>query len=64
MSVVNEANERLGTLEKLLETGANDVLSVKGDSGEILIPFVDAVIKQVDLPNRIIRVDWSADYLK
>ncbi len=64
MSVVNEAGERLGTVANLLETGANDVLSVKGDSGEILIPFVDAVIKQVDMPNKTILVDWSADYLK
>jgi 16S rRNA processing protein RimM len=64
MSVVNEANEQLGTVSNLLETGANDVLSVKGESGEILIPFVDAVIKQVDAANRTIRVDWSADYLK
>ncbi|HXU92858.1 MAG TPA: ribosome maturation factor RimM [Gallionella sp.] len=64
MSVVNEAGERLGTVANLLETGANDVLSVKGDSGDILIPFVEAVIKQVDLANKTIRVDWSADYLK
>ena len=64
MSVVNGAGERLGTVEKLLETGANDVLSVRGESGEILIPFVEAAIKQVDLPNKTILVDWSADYLK
>lgn len=64
MSVVNEAGERLGTVANLLETGANDVLSVKGDSGEILIPFVEAAIKKVDLQNKTILVDWSADYLK
>ncbi|OGS87641.1 MAG: ribosome maturation factor RimM [Gallionellales bacterium GWA2_59_43] len=64
MSVVNEAGEHLGVVANLLETGANDVLTVKGDSGEILIPFVDSVVKQVDTANRIIRVDWSADYLK
>lgn len=64
MSVVSEAGDRLGTVVNLLETGANDVLSVKGDSGEILIPFVESAIKQVDVPNKMIRVDWSADYLK
>ncbi len=64
MSVVNEAGERLGTVANLLETGANDVLSVKGDSGEILIPFVESAIRQVDVPGKTIRVDWSADYLK
>lgn len=64
MAVANEAGESLGTVANLLETGANDVLVVKGDSGEVLIPFVGAVIREVDAKNRTIRVDWSADYLK
>ncbi len=62
MTVVNEAGVQLGTVDKLLETGANQVLSVSGDNGEILIPFVATAIKQVDLQNKTIRVDWSADY--
>jgi len=64
LAVVNEAGVTLGTVANLLETGANQVLSVKGDSGEILIPFVASAIKQVDLKSKTIRVDWSADYLK
>ena len=64
LAVVNEAGARLGTVTNLLETGANEVLSVQGDSGEILIPFVASAIKQVDLKNRTIRVDWSAEYLR
>jgi len=64
LAVVNEAGEMLGTVENLLETGANQVLSVQGDSGVILIPFVGSAIKQVDVANKTIRVDWSADYLK
>jgi 16S rRNA processing protein RimM len=60
--VVNEAGVQLGTVANLLETGANQVLSLKSDSGEILIPFVANAIKQVDLKNRIIRVDWALDY--
>ena len=62
LSVVNEAGVTLGTVTNLLETGANEVLSVQGDSGEILIPFVASAIKQVDLKKRIIRVDWALDY--
>jgi 16S rRNA processing protein RimM len=64
LSVVNEAGELLGVVANLLETGANEVLSVTNGSGEILIPFVATAIKQVDVKNKIIRVDWSADYLK
>ena len=62
LAVLNEAGTQLGTVANLLETGANQVLSVKSDSGEILIPFVVSAIKQVDLKNKTIRVDWSADY--
>lgn len=63
MSVINESGATLGTVESLLETGANQVLSVKGDSGTLLIPFVATAIKQVDLKSKCIRVDWAADYL-
>ncbi len=62
LAVVNESGEQLGTVANLLETGANQVLSVTGDNGEILIPFVSSAIRQVDVPGGIIRVDWSADY--
>ena len=64
LSVENLEGESFGTVDSLLETGANDVLVVKGESGEKLIPFIDSVIKQVSLNDKIIRVDWQADYLK
>jgi 16S rRNA processing protein RimM len=62
LAVVNEEGMRLGTVANLLETGANQVLSVKGDDGVILIPFVATAIRLVDLQNKVIRVDWSEDY--
>ena len=62
LSVVNEAGVQLGTVVNLLETGANQVLSVTGEDGEILIPFISNAIKQVDLDNKTIHVDWDLDY--
>ncbi len=62
LDVVNEQGEALGKVDHLLETGANQVLSVQAESRDLLIPFVTAVIKQVDIQGKIIRVDWSADY--
>lgn len=65
LQVINLADEVLGTVNTLLETGANDVLSVRDAAGkEILIPFIASVIQQVNLPDKEIRVDWQADYLK
>lgn len=64
MSVLNLEGHAFGTVDSLLETGANDVLVVKGEGGETLMPFIASVIQQVDLNNKTIRVDWLADYLK
>jgi 16S rRNA processing protein RimM len=61
MSVVNQAGETLGTVTELLETGANDVLIVKGTGPDVLIPFLKNVIGKVDLAAKVIHVDWLAD---
>lgn len=53
----------LGTLDHLFETGANDVMVVRGEDRERLIPFVvDQVVKEVDLGARLVRVDWDPDF--
>ena len=62
LAVENEAGVKLGTVANLLETGANQVLSVTTVNGEILIPFVATAIRQVDIKNGVIRVDWAADH--
>ncbi|HET7596521.1 MAG TPA: ribosome maturation factor RimM [Burkholderiales bacterium] len=61
LRVVNAAGEPLGRLERILRTGANDVLVVKGER-ERLIPFIEDVIRAVDLDSGVIRVDWDAAY--
>ena len=62
LSVLTEAGEILGRVDSFIETGANDVLVVKGDR-ERLIPFVfDNVVKKVDLEKGIIKVSWESDF--
>ncbi|MCA3018258.1 MAG: ribosome maturation factor RimM [Rhodocyclaceae bacterium] len=62
-SVVNEAGEVLGTVETLMETGANDVLVVRSGksagSTEILIPFVSEYLANVDRQNKVVTVRWE-----
>ncbi|HEY6572634.1 MAG TPA: ribosome maturation factor RimM [Candidatus Eisenbacteria bacterium] len=38
----------LGRIEEVFATGSNDVLVVKGEKGEILIPLLDTVLQSVD----------------
>lgn len=52
----------LGVVDHLFATGANDVMVVRGER-ERLIPFVlDQVVTDVDLGQRLIRVDWDPDF--
>lgn len=58
------SGDELGVVDSLLETGANDVLVVKGRHGELLIPFIAGVVLEVDRTGGRIRVNWEADYLR
>jgi 16S rRNA processing protein RimM len=48
---------RLGRVEEVFSTGADDVLSVRGDGGEILIPMLEMVVRSVDLESGSIVLD-------
>ena len=53
----------LGVVDHLLATGANDVLVVKAEGRERLIPWVmEHVIREVDMDKDLIRVDWDPEY--
>jgi 16S rRNA processing protein RimM len=46
---VEDPNGRdLGTVEDILETGANDVYVVRGARGEVLVPAIKDVVKLID----------------
>lgn len=62
MQVVNMQDEQLGTVDHLLDMGANDILVVRAGEREIMIPFLKHVVLQVDQKEKLIRVDWQADY--
>lgn len=62
LKVNHEDGTTLGTIERLLDTGAHDVMVVKGDR-ERLIPFVqEHYVLKVDLENGEIIVDWDPDF--
>lgn len=68
LQVITTADEHLGTVYNLLETGSNDVLKVRGTSDSIdqkerLIPYLpDSVVLDIDLASGTMRVDWDADF--
>ncbi len=58
LQVETTGGEVLGTVDEVLETGANDVLVVKRESGEeALIPMTREVVKALDLTARRIVIE-------
>lgn len=62
LQVVTRGDVALGIVDHLIETGANDVLVVKGDR-ERLIPFLlDQVVLEIDLDSGRMVVDWDPEF--
>ncbi len=57
-AVVEDAsNEKLGTLDEIMHTGANDIYVVsRPNGGELLVPVISGVVLSLDPANRMIRV--------
>lgn len=66
LAVVNEQQETLGRVIELIESGAHAVMVVQeGEGQEVqqrLIPFVGQIVKNVDVPAGVMRVDWQRDW--
>ncbi|MBY4895627.1 ribosome maturation factor RimM [Cupriavidus sp. AU9028] len=66
-AVFNEQGEPLGEVSGLIDNGVHQILQVAhvlpdGKTGERLIPFVDAYLRDVRIDERRIVVDWGLDY--
>ena len=59
--VVNLQNIPFGLVDSFIETGANDVMVVKGDK-ERLIPYSRETVLEVDTINSKIIVDWDENF--
>lgn len=57
LKVMSDEGEELGTLDDVLQTGANDVYVVKSDNGEeILVPAIKDCVKNVDIEGGVITL--------
>ncbi|MCA1851033.1 MAG: ribosome maturation factor RimM [Beggiatoa sp.] len=55
------SGQGLGKVVGMLDTGANDVLIVRGERDR-LVPYVEGVyVRSVDLANRRLELDWDLD---
>ena len=61
LDVRNLEGEYLGKVDRILETHANPVVVLAGER-ERLLPFVEAVVREVDFDHRRMVVDWGSDF--
>lgn len=62
MKVVDQQGKLFGMVTEILPTGANDVLIVTGEKRH-LIPYLPGqVVLEVNDNQRVITVDWDADF--
>jgi len=68
LRVVTLSGDVLGTVHHLMETGANDVIVVRGDEQSVdreerLLPWIPGqVVVDVDLEAGVLQVDWEKDF--
>lgn len=47
----------IGTVKELMRTGGTELLVVEGAAKEYLIPFAESICVEVDIENKVIRID-------
>ena len=48
---------KLGKVKEVLRTGGTEILVVAGEAKEYLIPFAETICREVDIENKLIKVD-------
>ncbi len=67
-AVENQRGDMLGSVAGLIDNGAHPILRVAlpvqgtDKAQELLIPFVDRFVTEVDQAGKKIKVDWERDY--
>jgi 16S rRNA processing protein RimM len=62
LRVVTQSGVELGRVSNLMETGANDVLVVKGDRDRLIPMVMGDYIKNIDLESGQITAEWDPDF--
>jgi 16S rRNA processing protein RimM len=58
MGVETEKGKKIGTVKEIFPTRANDVYVVQGKRGEIFLPAIGEVIKNIDRRRGVMKVHW------
>ena len=57
LHVVTTTGQTVGTVTEVLHTVAGELLSIRAEEGEVLVPFVSAIVTSVSLADQKIEID-------
>ncbi len=57
LRVRTTAGAEVGTVAEVLHTAAGELLSVRTEDREVLVPFVGAIVTSVSLADQVIEID-------
>ncbi len=57
LRVMTTAGSPVGSVAEVLHTAAGELLSVRTEEGEVLVPFVSAIVTSVSLADKTIEID-------
>jgi 16S rRNA processing protein RimM len=57
LQVVTTTGTTVGSVAEVLHTAAGELLSVSSEDGEVLVPFVSAIVTSVSLADHTIEID-------
>jgi 16S rRNA processing protein RimM len=57
LRVVTTTGQNVGTVAEVLHTAAGELLAVRAEKGEVLVPFVSAIVTSVSLADQTIEID-------
>jgi 16S rRNA processing protein RimM len=49
--------DKLGTVKEVMRTGGTEILVIEGKGKDYLIPFAEKICTEVDVENKLIRID-------
>ena len=49
LTAVNSEGKSIGKVSGVIESPAHEILEIQGESGELLVPFVEAYVGEIDL---------------
>jgi 16S rRNA processing protein RimM len=57
LRVRTATGQDVGVVAEVLHTAGGELLAVRRDSGEVLVPFVSAIVMSVSLQDRLVEID-------